>query len=373
MHISLLFVLSIIVCSIGMQEAAAQDTTRTIRGRTPEGDILWQAELVRDWSDSAYGTPLFVLKDFRLYKELPRPATAQEIVLPRGMVKMLARSLTVEKNTEVRYSWGYDDKGIYLGAQGTLPYGILLLGGAFVLLSLLFGVLLVRSRRREAILRQQTEAARFARQAAFEGQEQERLRVAREVHDGPVQRLHALRMDLAAEGIQRSVRDELSEATRELRRIAEDLRPPALESFGLSLALKELVDKLRERYPHTYFSIEVDAPATLPSSLELTVFRVAQEALNNVVQHAGASRVQVTLATEQKTLLLCIQDDGIGIEAPNGMLLARSGHFGVIGMQERAVLYDGTLVYQLAASGGTIVSLRVPLESAPAFPPPVAA
>jgi two-component system sensor histidine kinase DegS len=107
----------------------------------------------------------------------------------------------------------------------------------------------------------------------------------------------------------------------------------------------------------------------LPSDLELAAYRIVQEALNNALQHAGASQVWVEVRFEEEHLALSVRDDGQGFEAPDlPDALARQGHFGLMGIQERALLYGGQLIIHSTAGEGTRVTVRLPYP-AQATPP----
>jgi two-component system, NarL family, sensor histidine kinase UhpB len=207
------------------------------------------------------------------------------------------------------------------------------------------------------------ESARLALAA----QEGERLRVARDLHDGIGQTLTAvtLQADRAADGppaampgALSSVADSVRASLDDVRRIARELRPEALDDLGLGNALIALAERLsRDADLHVERHI-APLPEALPSELELVVYRVAQEALTNVVRHARARNATLSLETIDGRLLLEVRDDGRGIGDRRGQ-----SSTGIAGMRERALLVGGTLTIQPAAGGGTVVRLEVPLPS----------
>jgi two-component system sensor histidine kinase UhpB len=198
---------------------------------------------------------------------------------------------------------------------------------------------------------------------ALSVQESERRRVARELHDEVGQTLTA--MLLQVEGLATAVPqsaqaelDELRETARtgaeEVRRIAQRLRPEALEELGLQAAMLALLDGVAAQARlHTHHQIERDLP--LNPEDELVVYRVAQEALTNVVRHAQASNVSLSLSADDGAVVLRIGDDGRGI-APE--LLDSS--YGIRGMRERALLIGATLDVRSRLGEGTTVELVVP-------------
>ncbi|MEU8221125.1 HAMP domain-containing sensor histidine kinase [Kribbella sp. NPDC048915] len=203
-----------------------------------------------------------------------------------------------------------------------------------------------------------TSAAR-----ALSAQEAERRRIARELHDEVGQSLTAVLMDLnrAAELVPDPVlRAELMQAqetTRasldEVRRLAHRLRPGVLEDLGLISALTALADELSD---HTGLVIRrsFDSGLKFDEQTELVLYRVAQESLTNVARHAGASRIDLSLVRSGDAVVLRVEDDGRGLGP------AHEGA-GIRGMRERALLIGATLELRDTPSGGTQVSLRVPV------------
>lgn len=229
-----------------------------------------------------------------------------------------------------------------------------------------------------------TEMARKV-QAAQEGlhdyigaitaaQEEERVRLARELHDDTIQAIIALkqRVQLA----QKSVKTEaghrtlteleaLAEQTIEnVRRLTRALRPIYLEDLGLVTALEMLA---REGNQGNH--VEVDFRQSgqerrLTRETELALYRIAQEALNNVIHHAQAKHATVKI-TFDKEIVLEVADDGVGFRVPKSPTdFAPSGHFGLLGMRERADLIGARLDVQSEAGHGTRLSVRVPSPSA---------
>jgi len=210
--------------------------------------------------------------------------------------------------------------------------------------------------------------------AVTRGQESERARLARELHDGPVQELIALgqRAEMAQRMIERGESErarELLEELRstelgtveELRRLISALRPIYLEDLGFLPALEALVQQVAER---TTAGVRLERPGPvyrLAPEAELAAYRIAQEALNNAVQHAGATDIVVSVQGTAGELLLSVTDDGHGFTLPERAdTLTQAGHFGLVGMQERAARLGGTLQVRTAPGKGTQVSVRLP-------------
>jgi signal transduction histidine kinase len=199
-------------------------------------------------------------------------------------------------------------------------------------------------------------------------QEAERRAIARDLHDGVGQSLTALRLQLqvlrsrASGDTARSDTDsalkQVDEALDEIRGAVRSLAPPVLAEVGLQVAVRRLAEELAER-AGLEVAFELAAPGLLPAGVEAAVYRIAQEALTNVVRHARARRVQVTLRVADGKIELAIADDGKGLP---GAIATGSG---LAGMRERAELLGGQCDIASAAPGGTVVTARIPLGESP--------
>jgi signal transduction histidine kinase len=210
--------------------------------------------------------------------------------------------------------------------------------------------------------------------AVTQGQEVERARLAQELHDGPVQDLIALgqqaemAQQLVARGETVRAQDLLEETRRaeletveELRRIIGALRPVYLEDLGFLPALEMLVQQTAERTPARAKLEQLGTARRFVPEVELAAYRIAQEALNNAVQHAQAQKIVVSVRCEPEGLTLSIIDDGIGFDLPpRPDILTQNGHFGLVGIQERATRLGGTLQVHTAPEGGTQIVVRLP-------------
>jgi two-component system, NarL family, sensor histidine kinase UhpB len=213
--------------------------------------------------------------------------------------------------------------------------------------------------------RLETERLESVRQA-LRGQEGERQRIARELHDEVGQTLTGVMLQV--EGLAASIPQvreeqvaELRETARrgieDVRRIASRLRPDALEDLGLRSALSALVARFAER---TRVRVEkrLAGIPSLREEDELVIYRVAQEALTNVARHAEAERVEVSLERRGDEVVLTVRDDGRGFAPGDG-----SSSYGIHGMRERAMLVGGQISIQGAPGRGTQVRLSIPLRS----------
>lgn len=233
------------------------------------------------------------------------------------------------------------------------------------------------------LLRDVTEQRGFQNyaQEIVRAQEEERQRIAHELHDVSLQSavLICRRLDAAAEaaesGPPEQLQSVLAEARSmaeslgdELRRFSRDLRPLILEDLGLVPALRQLVNELGERcLVHCQLTVSGTA-RRLDAGAELTLFRVAQEALRNVERHSGASRATVRLTHGPDGATLTVSDNGTGFEVPNLTILVSARRLGLLGMQERARLVGGHCEVRSVAGSGTRVTVWVPNELASAVP-----
>jgi two-component system sensor histidine kinase UhpB len=209
--------------------------------------------------------------------------------------------------------------------------------------------------------------------AALAAQEEERARVARDLHDEVNQSLTGLLLHLEAARakappeLARELADTqamANQAMQELLTLARQLRPTALDDLGLKAALAGHVAELgRQGEARASFAADGDF-AGLPEEVQLVVYRVAQEALSNAARHAGADNIRVRLARSDGTVELTVGDDGRGFSFER----ATSG-LGIAGMRERALLVGGDLQVESRPDLGTRVRLRVPVARAEAVSP----
>jgi signal transduction histidine kinase len=151
------------------------------------------------------------------------------------------------------------------------------------------------------------------------------------------------------------MRELIDETVHTVRRLATELRPPILDDLGLAAAVQWQAEQFSSR---TGIPADVSAPDGVGGTPEvnLTLFRVLQEALTNVVRHAGASRVRIALERHGRELLLTVADDGRGFAPQDG----RAGALGLVGMRERITRVGGRLEVTSARGQGTTVTARVP-------------
>jgi signal transduction histidine kinase len=205
-----------------------------------------------------------------------------------------------------------------------------------------------------------------------ESLEEERKSIAVELHDGPIQHLTAL--DFSLETVRRYLEAGSDDAAHEslvraqelarsdvaaLRTLMKGLRPPVLDDYGLETALRELTDSLAGE-SGVGFAVDVDLPVRPGTTLETVLYRVAQEAITNVLKHAHARRASVSVRQTADSITLDVRDDGVGFDPDrtggNGSL----GHYGLLGMQQRVEMAGGTWEIGPNGARGTWVHAVVP-------------
>ena len=210
--------------------------------------------------------------------------------------------------------------------------------------------------------------------ALTQGQEEERKRLARELHDETVQSLIALdqKIQMARKALGRDPQacasrlDELRAMTTDIvekvRRFSRNLRPIYLEDLGLIPALEMLTRDAGGEGKLVTACCVTGEPKRLSAEREMALYRLVQEALNNVTAHANASRVDVTITFVGDEVSVTIADDGVGFAIPDRPgELAEAGHYGVLGMRERAELAGGWLSIESEPGHGTRIEIRLPI------------
>lgn len=209
------------------------------------------------------------------------------------------------------------------------------------------------------------------------GQEEERKRLARELHDETVQALIALnqQVEMAEHRLGQEAPDRAAARLRELRpligetiagirRQIQNLRPLYLEDLGFVPALEMLVQQTAARHGLVGdFEVSGEPQRRLPPAVEISGYRILQEALQNVANHAGARWVHVELIFDPTGITLCIEDDGRGFVVPDHIhQLAHESHYGLLGMQERVRLHGGELSIESEVGEGTRITARLPAD-----------
>lgn len=204
----------------------------------------------------------------------------------------------------------------------------------------------------------------------IEAQEQERKKLSREIHDGPAQMLAnvMMRSDLI-ERVQRergpdealveirSLKVMVRNALYEVRRIIYDLRPMALDDLGLVPTLRKYLQTTEDYNTGVHLNfVNLGQVKRLPSDMEVALFRLVQEAVQNSLKHAEPKQVQVKLSISKEMVTVVVKDDGKGFDSS----IQKEGSFGLVGMRERVELLEGEMTIDSQPGAGTLVFIQIP-------------
>jgi signal transduction histidine kinase len=217
----------------------------------------------------------------------------------------------------------------------------------------------------------ETEDVSRALDTVLEAQETERARISRELHDGVSQSLTTLILRLGS--VDRMVTEEAAKAELagaralatqiigDVRRISRDLRPAVLDELGLGAALEALCNEFSERHGiHAEaYHLDQDCPCR-SMTIDLALYRIAQEALQNIARHSQATEVGVVLACRDAVVTVQVEDNGVGFDPRR--VDARGGHLGIMGMRERAAMLGGRVAIESRPGRGTTIYAEIPAD-----------
>jgi signal transduction histidine kinase len=338
----------------------------------PDGRIVWSDEPRLVGQRYELGAPeRRALRTGRTDADIS-DLTEPENRFERGQGKLVEVYLGIRtpEGQRLLYETYQRDASLASGGQRLLRAFLPVLLGVLALVALLQVPLAYSLARRV----QRSETGRLdALERSLAAQDAERRRIASDLHDSVVQTLAgtSYRLGAAEARIGEDTPPALAEAVREsardtrrtigeLRSLLVDIYPPSLEREGLVAALGDLMTKTGNQQLATH----LDAPAhlDLPVRTEALVFRAAQEALRNVVTHAGAHNVTVSVHRENGSVKLAVRDDGRGFEpGQRGVTRADGGHFGLRALDDLVRDADGRLVVESEPGKGTLVSMEVPV------------
>ena len=202
--------------------------------------------------------------------------------------------------------------------------------------------------------------------------EEERIRIARNLHDGPLQDIIGLSYTVQAMtlptqtpvsgGDLKAIRESILKLAGDLRHVCNELRPPNTIRFGLSKAIQYQIEETLLKYPELTIKMDLaEDGQKLSKEVITSLFRIYQECMNNVLRHSNARVVKVRVVLENNTVQMEVQDDGKGFTPPQEWVeLARQGHLGMVGMKERAEAVGGKIYVTSEPSSGTTIRVEVP-------------
>ena len=215
-------------------------------------------------------------------------------------------------------------------------------------------------------------------QKIISAQEEERARVARELHDEANQYMAAINMGLdritaesdpnKSKNLSKELKKIVLQASSELKHLAWELRPTTIDKIGLTSALENYIQncKINSKI-NIDFTCDIECEEQLDEEVKIAVFRIIQEALTNIAKHADADEIEVTLKTSKEYLIIIVEDNGKGFNTDTILQLAENASgkiksIGIYGMMQRAELIDGKLIIESEPNQGTTVYLKVPLR-----------
>jgi two-component system sensor histidine kinase DegS len=221
------------------------------------------------------------------------------------------------------------------------------------------------------------ESKRLIAIRIIKAQENERRRIAREIHDGPAQAMSnvVLKAEICEKmaGIDmqktidelRSLKDVVRSCLKDVRRVIYDLRPMSIDDLGLKITLQKYLESYSNEHSISVdLKIKGNDSRIKDSNISLAIFRVVQETLNNIYKHANATFASIQLECAEKSILLRIKDDGEGFDINSLHDISRDadGGFGIIGMKERIELLEGEFRISSEMNVGTTVMVKLPYE-----------
>jgi PAS domain S-box-containing protein len=224
----------------------------------------------------------------------------------------------------------------------------------------------------EERIQERTQELDEVQHKLVDGIEAERMQLAREIHDGPIQELYTLFYRVA--GIEASqtparineelkdVQEEILQVNNTMRAISQGLLPPLLSHFGLVKTIRSHIDTIEQSHPGFKVQLDLHPESIAPDHrVRLVLFRIYQTSITNIIRHAQANQVTIRYYMQENNYFLEIQDDGVGFKPPGSwMSLAQKGHMGLVSARERAQSVGGTLEIQSKPGEGTLVQVRVP-------------
>jgi signal transduction histidine kinase len=208
----------------------------------------------------------------------------------------------------------------------------------------------------------------------LDSEENERQRLAQELHDGPLQELHSLDFKLVALSRQMAddqqqaqlseMRSTLRHLVRHLRAICQDLRPPALTPFGVAAVIRSFAESFQQNHRDLTVVVDLDDDGQrLSDRARLALYRICQHGMRNVAQHAEATRVYIGLRMGEDHVQLCMEDNGQGFIVPGDwMPMVQQGKYGLLGCIERAEAVGGHVTVESEPGNGTRLRVVVPFS-----------
>jgi signal transduction histidine kinase len=224
-----------------------------------------------------------------------------------------------------------------------------------LLLASVLVILWLRYRNHKKIVLEKIKQKQIAIDAFIEGEEKEKARIGRELHDGIAQEIIGVKLAMMQQKMPLSAIEDLNRISIDIRNIAHELMPQTLKEYGLQIAIEDICQKILMPSGIQY-ELHVELiNSRLPHKIEITLYRIFQELAHNIIKHSKATEVIVQLRTMQQHILLIVEDNGTGISQNN-----KSG-IGITNLKSRVKLLDGSIQYESIDNEGTTAIIRVPI------------
>lgn len=226
--------------------------------------------------------------------------------------------------------------------------------GALALLSALI-VLWLYNRNNKRIALEKARQKQIAIDAFIEGEEKEKARIGRELHDGIAQEIVAVKLAMHRQNADAGLIEELTRISLDIRNISHELMPQTLKEYGLQLAIEDICQKILAPSGIQYEIHSSLSNERMANKIEITLYRIFQELVHNIIKHSHATEVLVQLRNMNNHILLMVEDNG------KGMTEEKKNGIGISNLKSRVQLLDGNLQYDSSENEGTTAIIRVPL------------
>lgn len=228
-----------------------------------------------------------------------------------------------------------------------------LFAGLLLLTALIALWLYTRVKKRMA--QEKARQKQIAIDAFIEGEEKEKARIGRELHDGIAQEIVAVKLAMDRPGIDRRMIDDLTRISLDLRNISHELMPQTLKQYGLKLAIEDICQKILAPSGIHYEVESTLADERMANKIEITLYRIFQELVHNIIKHSEATEVLVQLRKMSKHILMTVEDNGKGMQQTKGEGI------GISNLKSRVQLVNGNLQYDSSVNEGTTAIVRIPV------------
>jgi signal transduction histidine kinase len=262
--------------------------------------------------------------------------------------------LKATTDAEVKFGNEILKRDVQIANQKKQKY--IFIAGLVSLLAALSGILFYyRQKRKDA--KQKLEAHQQSTQAYINGEEKEKIRLSRELHDGIAQELLALHFTLKKNGIPEKDLEDITKIGQDIRNLSHELMPLTLKMLGLVPAIEEVSNKILSTATTTYELNVTGIEERLPQNLEISLYRIFQELAQNIIKHSAATHVSIQIILKNSFVNLIVEDNGKGFDETK-----KVEGIGLSNLKSRVQMVNGQLNYESSEGEGTTTIVRVPVK-----------